>query len=713
MPLFKRKTFPLAELPNDLEPHELVYQVRFTEEIFRGYDEYLNRINLYRQRVWMCKVSGKTNLTYEEALLSEERATEKVHQFPKELMEPALQIIQYSMLSLKDLSDMVAEKLQERLYVGAEIYGRKDDDMYPCIVSKIIEDDVGKIEYEVAWLDKNKEVIETSVINREDVIQKKLPFSRKFLKSFIRESTYRSAPWVLHDKLAQSYGISKNVPENLRSKVSFKDGLLVCNKRRKNGEEAKHDLENCKRKKVDGSGTESNIVEEGDEPVEEPIKYPIDDQLVQPDADDPVFTDRPSPSRDFNVPMECVGDLLMVWDFCSSFGRLLHLWPFSLEDFENAICHKKGNLVLLVETHSALLRLLIKDNGEYFSAVRERNRKLKITLITWTEFLCDFLEMINIPELCAYVATIKRGHYGLLDAHAKLGIFQELVNHALETNIVREKLDKFVEQRQALGATRREEALEEARKKRKEKERLRAESDVDQVMDLESKGSASENGNHIRQNGDIVKKRNGEIRSSRQDSASEKSASKQVDAAPKKMARKQKVEVKVPTANGNGKDLSEKEALERSRDDRKEVVGQSSKERRREYYEREIEKRFIRTNSLGKDRNHNRYWWFQRDGRIFVESSDSKQWGYYSSKEELYLLTGSLNCKGERERALKKQLEKFISRICLEIEKRSKDLAQRVALEEAVLRRSSRVRAPPRKNPANAFLEYVNKWKED
>lgn len=47
------------------------------------------------------------------------------------------------------------------------------------------------------------------------------------------------------------------------------------------------------------------------------------------------------------------------------------------------------------------------------------------------------------------------------------------------------------------------------------------------------------------------------------------------------------------------------------------------------------------------------------------------------------------------------------------MEKRSKDLVQEVALEEAVLRRSSRVRAPPKKNPANAFLEYVNKWKDD
>jgi hypothetical protein len=55
----------------------------------------------------------------------------------------------------------------------------------------------------------------------------------------------------------------------------------------------------------------------------------------------------------------------------------------------------------------------------------------------------------------------------------------------------------------------------------------------------------------------------------------------------------------------------------------------------REYYEREMEKRVIHTSSLGRDRFYNRYWWFRRDGRIFVESSDSKEWGYYSSKEEV------------------------------------------------------------------------------
>ena len=37
MPLLKRKPFTLAEPPKDLKPHELVYQVRYTKEIFRDY----------------------------------------------------------------------------------------------------------------------------------------------------------------------------------------------------------------------------------------------------------------------------------------------------------------------------------------------------------------------------------------------------------------------------------------------------------------------------------------------------------------------------------------------------------------------------------------------------------------------------------------------------------------------------------------------------
>lgn len=58
--------------------------------------EYLKRLNLYRQRIWTCKVTGKTNFTYEEALVSEQRAAEKVQKFPEECIVPVLRILQYS-----------------------------------------------------------------------------------------------------------------------------------------------------------------------------------------------------------------------------------------------------------------------------------------------------------------------------------------------------------------------------------------------------------------------------------------------------------------------------------------------------------------------------------------------------------------------------------------------------------------------------------------
>lgn len=711
MPLFKRKPFALVERPKDLEPHELVFQVRFTKEIFRDYGEYLSRINLYRQRVWTCKVTAKTNLTYEEALVSEKRATEKVQQFPKELVAPVLRDVQFSMLTLKDLVNKIATKLQENVSEGTELYGKRNSRVYPCKIIKVIVEEADKTQYEVVWLDNDKKITGNAVVNGEDLVRKKLPFTRDVLKSFIRESTYRSVPWVLHDKLARKHGISIDPPEELRSKFSFQDGRVVSNRKRSRneedrqntGERNKEELRKCKRKKLRKEKSEGLISEENaekeDNRTDEPIKYPIDDLLVQPAVDDPVFTERPSLSRDFNVPMNCVGDLLMVWDFCSSFSSLLHLWPFSLEDFENALCHKDSNLVLIVETHSAVLRMLIKDNRNYTTTIQKKKRKPKITLVTWTEYLCDFLEMVDVAELSTYVSTIKRGHYGLLDVNAKLGILRELVAQALTTDFVREKLDEYIEQQQVLAAKRREEALEEGRKKREDKERLKAESDSKEITkgrNVESAGSslnALVNGNHCRENGDIADKW------------------KQVDTTEKRYGKQQKMEAKA--AVENTKDSARKGAQKMTTDDRMGAKPKRSKEQRKEYIEREMEKRFIRTNSLGKDRYYNRYWFFKRDGRIFVESSDSAEWGYYNTKEELDVFMGSLNRKGERERALKKQLDKYYDRICLKLHKRSKEVAREIAMDEAVLRRSTRVRAPPRDNPAVAFLRYVNKWKED
>ncbi|KAK9095902.1 hypothetical protein Sjap_021399 [Stephania japonica] len=712
MPLHKRKPFHLLEPPQDLEPKETVYQVRFTKEIFRDYEEYLNRINLYRHRVWTCKFTGKTNLTYEEALVSEQRATEKIQQFPEELVSPVLHMIQFSTLRLMDLVNTISKKLQENLAEGAELYARKEQSICPCKILRVLKDSE-KSRYEVGWTDKDKKIIGRSTVNSDDLIKKKLPFSREVLKSFIRESTSQNGPWIIHEKLAKKFNISTELPVELQEEMDSQDEHLGNKKEMKRGGSGTK-----KRKRLETEKSKSlPMIKKAskEERKQEPIKYPIDDLLVKPSAYDPVLTDRPAPMRDFGVPMDCVGDLLMIWDFCSSFSKLLHLWPFSLEDFENAICHKDSNVTLIMETHSAIIRLLIKDGGDYYTLIQKKKRKAKITLITWAEYLCDFLEVKGMPELSTHIATIRRGHYGILEIRAKLNIFQELITVVLATDAVREQLDQYIEQQQELAATKRGEAIEEARKRKEEKEINKVESDVKEVREKTlanggGKLQISENGSSGKQNG--MEKLDVDALSSKRKKISG-NGDKGKDAM---KSKKEKVgrKVREKLADEDATELlSEKghnKVKKRQKDKEKENQEKKNKEQWKEHLEREIEKRFVRTNPLGKDKNYNRYWFFRRDGRIFIESSDSKEWGYYSSKEELDALMGSLNVKGERERALKRHLEKQYQRICLALQKRSKS---KIALDEAVLRRSTRVRAPRRDNPAMAFLKYVNKWKDN
>jgi hypothetical protein len=146
MPLLRRSPFSLLEPLENLDPNEQVFQIWFTKEIFRDYQypfachycqlidlylicinilikldnfhtslgvlqkyafvldylirEFLYRLTLYHQKVWTCEVSGKSELTYEEALVCEQQAAVKAQMFPKELIAPVLQMIQHSRLSL-------------------------------------------------------------------------------------------------------------------------------------------------------------------------------------------------------------------------------------------------------------------------------------------------------------------------------------------------------------------------------------------------------------------------------------------------------------------------------------------------------------------------------------------------------------------------------------------------------------------------------------
>ncbi|NP_001130568.1 uncharacterized isoform X2 [Zea mays] len=622
MPLFDKKPFSLLEPPKDLDSKEKVFQIRFTKEIFRDYEEYLKRLNLYRQRVWTCNISGKSNLTFEEALVSEHKAMEKAQNLPTELMAQVLRMTQYSPLGLYELVDKIYASLLEEVFEGIELHANKDGNVAPCKILKILDSGGTKM-CEVGWIRKGKAITNTSVIKAADLFYRRAPVSRNTLKFFIRDATSQSNPWVIHENLAKKFGITIEPP----------DSVMKKGRKRQENETVEDG-----RKKLKTDEEHAYVL----------IKYPIDDLLVRPNADDPSLFKRPLLATDFRVPRCSVGDLLMVWDFCSSFGRALNLSPFPLTDLENAICHKESN-VLLVEIHAALFHLLMKDEGDYFTVPQNKKQKLKVSSVTWAEYLCDFLEMTKNEELSTNIATVRRGYYGLIDTNIKLKILRELVEEAIETSAIREILSDRVDQKQVLNATKRENT-------RKDKKEQNLNTEI--AMKNEENQTDAVQGGH-----------------------------EGVD----ELVRR--------------KEENDKSNISRGRTEVKRHMVQ--------HLETEIEKLSIRSSPLGKDRQYSRYWFFKREGRLFVETADSREWGYYSTKEELDALMDSLNVKGIRERALKRQLEKFYSKISNALEKRSKDIANKTLLEEGVLRRSTRVRAQPKDNPSMAFLKYVNKWRDN
>ncbi|KAJ6814533.1 DDT domain-containing protein [Iris pallida] len=704
MPLLKRKAFCLLDPPKDLDPDQKIWQIRFTKEVFTDYQEYLERVNLFRKRVWTCNSTGRMHLTYEEALVSEREAREKIMQIPQDFSALVLKMVQFSMLKMNDLVTEIVEKLRDTFTQGEELNGKLENSGRRCKIMKVLVRN-GRTCYEVGWLGESREAMSTTIEEKDKLARQKLPFSKGLLKLFIKESTFQNSPWLVHNNLAKEYGIPIEPPKELREKIANNQEMMAAKKKRINPKDGESTTENVTKKTKSGGCMEDQLCYQ--------VKYPIEDSLVKPSADDPVFTLRPVPSINFVVPMENVGNLLMVWDFLSCFGKVLRLSPFSLDDFEDAITYE-SDTNLVAEVHTSILSLLINDHAEYHSLIQQKKRKEKVTTKIWVQYLCDFLEMDSITKSKDHLAKIKNGNYSGLSVHVKLEILNEMVHCANLTEAVRGKIDKNIEQQQSLMASKREEDLEELRKRREDKRLKGTKSD-----DERSKEPSDSTNQHVPTDmgevGDVT------VLSSVENKHQDNSVrcfgdvSKLDVLASRRALMKQSVESKISAEK-------EKEALrmqelqklrEESKARKKEARERKLRKLRLELFEREMEKLHIWTDPLGTDRDHNRYWFFQRDGRVFVESADHNLWGYYSSKEELDALMGSLNPKGKRELELQRHLERDYPKICSAFHKRSKEMAIRVRQEDtSVFRRSVRVSALP-KDESNtpSFLRYVNKLK--
>ncbi|XP_063895724.1 bromodomain adjacent to zinc finger domain protein 1A [Helicoverpa armigera] len=122
MPLLKRKAFEKSKASEYLRDDDEVFHCEITDEIFKDYEEYCERIILVNSMVWTCEMTGKNNLTYSEALHSEKTARRALKDFPMELRIPILFLaMKTKRCSFAEMSEDVFNFIRDRYFVGETV----------------------------------------------------------------------------------------------------------------------------------------------------------------------------------------------------------------------------------------------------------------------------------------------------------------------------------------------------------------------------------------------------------------------------------------------------------------------------------------------------------------------------------------------------------------------------------------------------------------
>lgn len=85
---------PSHPLPGPAPPHSLPGP---SGELFTDYDEFIDTLFSYQSRQWTCCLTGKSGMTFEEAMLCEGKAQRKVDEaFPDIFVEPLCRMVHLS-----------------------------------------------------------------------------------------------------------------------------------------------------------------------------------------------------------------------------------------------------------------------------------------------------------------------------------------------------------------------------------------------------------------------------------------------------------------------------------------------------------------------------------------------------------------------------------------------------------------------------------------
>ncbi|XP_076765181.1 ATP-dependent chromatin assembly factor large subunit isoform X3 [Xylocopa sonorina] len=237
MPLLRKQPFQRLHISSDFKDDDEVFHCEVTNEIFKDYNEFCERIILCNSLIWSCSITGRSNMTYEEALQCEENAKKSLKEFPMELRIPILYLAsKTNRSSFNEMIEDVYQFAKDRYFVGEMVEASFTENSWcDCHVLQVIAPTEQQIKlsakennrspqeqqyhplaklfrYEVEQLDSgDSDVSQLMIVEAAQVRRKKQHYSRERNKIFLRQlcEQNESGIWIVKDNVLQKYGINK------------------------------------------------------------------------------------------------------------------------------------------------------------------------------------------------------------------------------------------------------------------------------------------------------------------------------------------------------------------------------------------------------------------------------------------------------------------------------------------------------------------------
>ncbi|KAL4988348.1 hypothetical protein BDW68DRAFT_176925 [Aspergillus falconensis] len=188
-------------------------------------------MDFYKQRKFICEITGHSGLNFFEAFRSEmEESREVNNSFPEALKGPILRRVQFSTVSRVDnLVDEIYEEFKSEFYPGEPVLILLDDNtrLHGVIRDKakfpeqLYPDGTVRTPAHATYLVKVLDrPDEEALLDNHHITRDRKTFTKQMLRAFIKNNVTREswngAPWLVKPSVAEEYRIPTDVPKHLQ-----------------------------------------------------------------------------------------------------------------------------------------------------------------------------------------------------------------------------------------------------------------------------------------------------------------------------------------------------------------------------------------------------------------------------------------------------------------------------------------------------------------